>query len=155
MASTPPSIDRSDATDLAELINQVLEDGPQGDGEPPLTRAVRLGNLELVRHLLDEGFVVQGTDNWPLTLAANLGHSDIVQLLLDRGANVHQRDPWLGDAIEAATLAWHPATMCVLCEAGARLHHLYPGGDTILHRAVRLGDLGLVRLLVSSGAVLV
>ncbi|CAH0025146.1 unnamed protein product [Clonostachys rhizophaga] len=155
MASTTQSIDTRDATYLQPLINEVLSDHLQGDGSPPLTRAVRLGNLELVRHFLDEDLVEQGTGNWPLSLAANLGHSDIVKLLLDRGADVYQRDPLLGEAIEAATLARHPITMRVLCEAGARLDHLYPGGDTILHRAVQLGDPGLVRLLVNSGAVLV
>lgn len=151
MASNPPSIESSDAICLQELINQVLADDLQGIREPPLTRAVRLGNLELVRHFLDEDPAAQGTGNWPLSLAANLSRSDIVKLLLDRGANIHRRDPTLGDAIEAATLAQHPATMRVLCEADARLDYVYSGGDTILHRTVQLGTPDLSGFLLIPG----
>uniref|UniRef100_A0A8H7K645 Uncharacterized protein n=1 Tax=Bionectria ochroleuca TaxID=29856 RepID=A0A8H7K645_BIOOC len=152
MVSTPPSIESSDATSASHA------------GRPPLTRAVRLGNLELVRHFLDEDPAAQGTGNWPLSLAANLSRSDIVKLLLDRGANIHRRDPTLGDAIEAATLAQHPATMRVLCEAGVRLDYVYSGGDTILHlivrpasgealfRAICIGDIEMVALLLDLGA---
>ncbi|VUC24200.1 unnamed protein product [Clonostachys rosea] len=155
MASIPRGIDGSDVAVLARLMRQALELDAQGADEPVLTWAVRHGNVELVRHLLDEGHAVQGTEFWPLPLAASLGYCDIIKLLLDRGADVHQRDPFLGDAIEAAAIGRHPAAMRVLCEAGARVDDVFIAGGPILHHAIELGDPELVRLLARSGADIV
>jgi hypothetical protein len=55
-----------------------------------LAKHARLGNLEMVRHLLDAGADTRGTsgrDGNPLVEACRRCHEDVVDLLLERGAD--------------------------------------------------------------------
>ena len=62
-----------------------------GDGETPLTSAVRGGRVDVVRFLLAKGAGVN-QQNWlssrtPLMLAANSGDTEMIKVLLDHGAD--------------------------------------------------------------------
>lgn len=63
--------------------------------EPPvkinylLARYANMGNLEMVRYLLDAGAQMQGVYNGnPLHFAAQYGHEDVVDLLIERGIDI-------------------------------------------------------------------
>ena len=64
--------------------------------DSPLHSAVRLGQLEEVRRLLDEQDVdvncVNSEHETPVLLACALGHSSIIELLIAFGANVYIKD---------------------------------------------------------------
>ena len=62
-----------------------------GDGETPLTSAVRGGRMDVVRFLLAKGADVN-KQNWlsdwtPLMQAANSGNTEMIKVLLDHGAD--------------------------------------------------------------------
>jgi hypothetical protein len=65
-----------------------LTDEVDADGQTLLHLAARLGDLELVRRLLDEGADVNAVDNegrTPTGRAVEGGHEDVAELLRERG----------------------------------------------------------------------
>lgn len=109
--------------------NAVSPKDPMIGQVTPLHKAVRKGQLEDVRALLDKGAEVNAaiakrTIRWhrletPLETAIRNGYVDIAKLLIERGANVNAR---------------------------------MANGETLLHLAVRVNDVELVRLLLAGGA---
>lgn len=63
--------------------------------QPHLTNAISLGDLELVKRLIDEGADVNAAINefFPLSAAVWEQRADIVELLLQNGAKVHVGSP--------------------------------------------------------------
>jgi len=108
--------------------------------EPPLSlqEAAAIGDVELVRSLLDKGV---GVDSWDdsrkktaLQRAAISGHKDVVELLLAK-ENGHK---------EIAEL---------LIAKGADVNAIRrAGGDTPLHSAAMVGHKDIVELLIANGA---
>ena len=62
------------------------------DPNQALIKAVKEGDLERVRNLLDEGADVNARCGEPLIEAVLAGHTEIVQLLLERGADPDAKD---------------------------------------------------------------
>ncbi|XP_023211235.1 tonsoku-like protein [Centruroides sculpturatus] len=94
-------------------------------GETPLHRACIEGNLKFVKHLIENGHIVNPRDNcgWiPLHEASNYGYYDIVHYLIEKGA-------WVND------------NGGELCE-----------GITPLHDAANCGHIDIMRLLIDKGA---
>ena len=62
----------------------------------PIYNAIRMGNVEKVKNLIEEGkFDVNKSDmngRTPLFLAVRMDNLEVVQLLIDAGANVSARD---------------------------------------------------------------
>ncbi len=79
---------------LIELGAEVSDkNGDMYDDETPLSIACSIGNVEIVRLLLDSGTWTDTEKNdyesWnPLMCAVHNGNIEIVQLLVERGANV-------------------------------------------------------------------
>ncbi|OJD24362.1 hypothetical protein ACJ73_04276 [Blastomyces percursus] len=92
------------------MVNLLLE---LGADKPPLVTAVSIGNLGMVRFLIDKGVPVNRNDRLQetlLSLAARQGHPEIVQLLLDRGAEVdavNRNGTEYATALIAATFLMH------------------------------------------------
>jgi ankyrin repeat protein len=90
----------------AEVVSGLLARGlPLPEGERPLLRAARRGDLELARLLLDGGADpdTQDATGWTALMhAVNGGNAALVQLLLKRGA---RRTPRNKDGQTAAMLA--------------------------------------------------
>lgn len=92
-------------------------------GNTPLFYAVRCGNLEIVKHLVQCGADVNHRDKWghrPLNIAFSCHQLDILKYLIDRGADVNSKS-----GID---------------------------GGTVLHSAARNGNFEVVEYLVDHGA---
>ncbi|KAI0967023.1 ankyrin repeat-containing domain protein [Xylaria arbuscula] len=91
-----------------------------------LSRHAEWGNMEMVQHLLDAGWDVNGENrlnNDPLIIAARSFHEDIVELLLKRGANPNiQWRSQLGSALAAAAAAGSMRIVRKLIEYGANIY---------------------------------
>src|ERR1039457_266339 len=66
---------------------------PDTYGSTALINAAVVGNIEVVRDLIERGADVNGHDtqgNFPLYAAVIGEHSEVVELLIERGANVNE-----------------------------------------------------------------
>ncbi|MHC4540614.1 MAG: ankyrin repeat domain-containing protein, partial [Planctomycetota bacterium] len=129
--------------------------------EPPLLleEAVAIGDIDLVRSLLDNGIAVdspQGTGKTALQRSAMNGHKELVKLLLDRGAGMNTQTGWPGGTpLHLAAEKGHREIVELLIHKGADVNAKregYPRGDTPLHSATRAGHKNVVALLIANGA---
>ena len=124
-------------------------------GWTPLVNAARIGNLEIVKTLIENGadVNVSGAKNWTaLLLATRYKHSKIAKILIERGADVNVRtvSGWTplmmvafgGDVKIAKLLVWKGADVSVK----------RPDGWTALLQAARKGHTEIVLLLIEEGA---
>jgi pectate lyase len=130
--------------------------------EPPvsLQEAAAIGNIDLVRSLIEKGV---GVDSWDdshlktaLQRAAISGHKDIVEFLLAKGARIDAHEDWPGGtALDYAAEKGHKEIVEHLIANGADVNAKrtgYPQGDTPLHSAVRAGHKDIVGSLITKGA---
>ncbi|MEI7881000.1 MAG: ankyrin repeat domain-containing protein [bacterium] len=137
-------------------------------GEVPLHWAVRMGNQAIVEAIIGEGGDVgaKGIDDaTPLHIAAEYGRLQIVKLLLSAGAEVgvstgdhdeYAMDRWRKQPLELAVYGGYEDIVKRLLEAGANVNADGPFFDindwTPLHSSARFGHVGIVQLLLDSGA---
>jgi ankyrin repeat protein len=162
-----------------ETVKPVLDGGASVDAQGadrdfPIHAAIRRGQLEMVKLLLDKGAHIesQGYEWSPLCLAAwTVGHrsksrskslknrSKIVKLLLDRGANVNWQDKE-GNSI-LHLVAWKGQMEMVqllvemvqlLVDRGANVNWQDKDGNSMLHLVAWEGHMEMVQLLVDRGA---
>jgi ankyrin repeat protein len=128
------------------------------DGVTPLMHGAGGGSVEIVKSLLRAGAQVNAQAALGITAvhqAAALNHTEIVEVLLAAGA-----DPNLPDgtscetALACAVRNGRTDIAKMLLAHGANLEAPMEtrGGETALHVAVEIGDVGMLRLLVESGA---
>ncbi|HVK04266.1 MAG TPA: ankyrin repeat domain-containing protein [Armatimonadaceae bacterium] len=91
-----------------EIVAELREAGgldrilrPKEGGDAALDLAVRGGDVELAKRLLEEGAnpesnsrTIPGPEESPLMQAAYLGNREMIELLLEHGANVNAVNPW-------------------------------------------------------------
>jgi len=126
-----------------------------------LPRHARLGNLDMVRYLLDSGADIHGIgrrDGNPLVEACRRCHEDVVDLLLERGADPNfngDKDRAQGDiAIVAAARSGSLFVVRKLIDHGAELSRMDMGvemGFRALQAAVHLEHTDMVKFLLASG----
>ena len=106
-----------------EIVAMLLEadpaltEMPNRTGMTPLAMAVRLGETESARMLIEAGADLEYYDRWgwtPLHHAAWMGSYDCVQLLLDVGADREARIPTGERALELAETAENPEVVELL-----------------------------------------
>lgn len=147
---------------------QLLLQGKIGDvnlqnenGETPLMRAVSLGEIELVRSLLDRGAKVNLSDilgNTAAVLAYEKDQTAIQQLLNVKGGRRRTR-PVLNAFLRAAVGRKDHAKVRELLKAGADANYEYAIGydhrnikSTVLILAAQMGDAAIVKQLLDAGA---
>ena len=119
-----------------------------------LVRYADLGNVEMVRHILDTGVIgVHGSteihNQNPLHIAAQNCHEDIVDLLLERGADpnsskLQQR----GTPLHAAVVGGSLSIVQKLFDSGARVPTVDP---FFLRKVVEREDIAILELCVDYG----
>lgn len=144
-------------------VHKYLENffGKSGNVSLALAKHARLGNLDMVRYLLDAGADTRGTSGRhanPLVEACRRCHGDVVDLLLERGTDpnfdgdddrVHGDNP-----IVAAAQSGSLIIVRKLIDHGAELSRMYMDiemGYRALHAAVLLEHTNMVKYLLASG----
>ena len=131
----------------------------QSGNDSPLDSAVRLGQLEEVRRILDEPDVdvncLNSNHETPIHLACTLGHPSIIELLMSFGANVFIKDSNNKDCYGRMT----SRKVCNLVNKLLYSPSLWLNGpkltenDTPLHDTVRLGQLEAVQDILDQKSV--
>lgn len=113
---------KNDVDEMAILLAQGHDYGPNAKGITPLMAAAHAGALEPLRLLLAAGAPVDIRDGHGYTalmLACNAGHEVCVRLLLGAGADVQTRDGEGFTAIMFAAKNGHDSIVRILMERGA------------------------------------
>ncbi|PSH03394.1 MAG: hypothetical protein CXZ00_12605 [Acidobacteria bacterium] len=152
------------------LLSFTLPVSAQYSLEERLANAVRTGNVEAARELLDKGADINAPKCakglayiTPLQCAATYGQTEIVKLLLERGANLEIKDnEGRGDAALAIAVKNHNIDVTKLLLAkGADVNASDRGGETALFYAVDTSyvpgwsnekTIEMVKLLLNAGA---
>jgi len=111
-------------------------------------------HAECARLLLDNGAIVDLTDQWGCT-ALMLRHKDssseLLKLLLERGANVNHRSHHYGfTPLDCASKWWKAEDLAILLRAGADVRG--KDGTSYLMKAVSANRLDNVSVLLDAGA---
>ncbi len=148
--------ERGDLRTLEQLPRAVIDvDMLHNSGGTLLIAAVRSGNRELVRRLLEWGAdpdLVASGDGSPLLVAAERGDLAVMRLLLDHGADVDRDAPGDGNPLIAAARAGQLDAVRFLVTSGANVDSIVKGDETPLIQAAGHGHLEIVRFLLDSGS---
>ncbi|VDD92506.1 unnamed protein product [Enterobius vermicularis] len=92
--------------------------------QTPLAIASEVGNIEIVKCLIDCGAVVNEKSGklWitPLYIACLRGDREIIERLVQKGANIGATNKWKKTAIDAAEEYWHMEIVHFLRETASR-----------------------------------
>ena len=118
-----------------------------------LNEAVLMGDLGLVKSLLNQGANVNNRDGYylktPLQLATMSGHKDVVEVLITHGANVNTSGT---TPLHYASERNNIEIARLLIAKHSDVNAKNAVGDTPLHLAVRNNDRNIVELLIANGA---
>jgi hypothetical protein len=112
----------NDVDELAILLSQGHDFGPNAKGITPLMAAAHAGALEPLRLLLAAGVPVDVKDSHGYTalmIACNAGHDVCARLLLGAGADIQARDNEGFTSIMFAARKGHDDVVRILMERGA------------------------------------
>ncbi|MBO9484590.1 ankyrin repeat domain-containing protein [Salinisphaera sp. G21_0] len=144
-------------------VNAIMSDSGEMLTEPPLLCAIRMGDIETVQCLMDNGAKVDGNlgndevkSLTPLMMAAREGHVDIVEYLLEKGSNANEYGGENNDRtpLMIAALNGHTNIVKMLVEHGADVNAVIRSGEgaTALMMAAINGHTNVVKMLVEYGA---
>lgn len=154
---------------VKELVDTCIADAEATDHDDfALARAAHLGNIDVVRFLLDAGADPRFVDrdgNTVLIWAARWlraeadtdprtasNKASVVQILLDRGVDVDESGEGGHTALTVAAFAGHKEVVRDLLDAGASVDARTSHGTTPLMEAAATGRSEIVPLLVEAGA---
>jgi serine/threonine protein kinase/ankyrin repeat protein/formylglycine-generating enzyme required for sulfatase activity len=136
----------------AKLLIDAGADVNAGQITTPLAGAVQVGNVEMIRLLINKGAAVNDEKNPAIHWA---GTPEVAKVLLDAGADVKSRNRNGETALHRPLGPWHgpdAATLKLLVEAGADVNAKSNSGSTPLHAAVQQAKPEVAKLLVAAGA---
>ena len=126
------------------------------NSDVPLIAAVRAGDVEAVRALVDDATVdVNQTEPDGATALHWAVHGDdaaLVDLLIEAGADVLVANRYGVQPISLAAENGNAAILEALLDAGADANASLPEGETVLMTTARTGDADAIRLLLVRGA---
>ena len=123
--------------------------------DPGLIEAVKAGEVETVRALLDGGADVDAPASDGATALHWAVHRDdvgLVDLLLEAGADVTVANRYGVQPVALAAENGSAAILDKLLRAGADANAALPGGETALMTAARTGHPDALRVLIAHGA---
>lgn len=158
-ANTRPYVRRTKASAVTAVIwiavLALLYSGATFAAAPALLDAVRRGDLDTVRSLLERGAEVDSTTADGATALQWAVHNDqpaLVDLLLEAGANANTTNRY---GVAAASLAAENGSAAILerlLQSGVDPNQSLPGGETLLMTAARTGTASTLRTLLAHGA---
>src|SRR5512143_1776071 len=102
--------------------------------------AVRRGDIDLIRELLDRGQDINARDRHnqtALMLSAHAGHREVVELLIDYRANLNVTAKFGLSALMLAVIAGHTEIARLLARAGADLSLRGTGAPGFVQKTAR------------------
>lgn len=139
-----------------EMVKLLLDNGAKVNTKTAhgtaLSAAVRANKPEVVNLLFQYGAepdVRTASNQTPLMEAAQKGYQELVIILLDNGANPFLKDYQSQTAISLAKNSGHRATAEIIETYLPQVKLLYK--SQALAESIMDGDLGLIKLLVTSG----
>ncbi|XP_077125731.1 ankyrin repeat and SAM domain-containing protein 6 [Ranitomeya variabilis] len=145
--------------DMKDYLDSITTIRPKTDEEkrrPDIFHAVKMGNLSLVKEIVDEDLshvnAVNADGASPLMMAAVNGKLDMVQLLVDKNADINKQDSvhaWT--ALMQATYHGNKEIVIYLLNQGADVNLRAKNGYTAFDLVMLLNDpdTELVRLLAT------
>lgn len=122
----------------------------------PLGLACALGNIDVVKKLLDLGANIEKLDSThkdtPFLSACFRGRMEVVEELIKRGANVHALSRRKNSALNYASAEGHAQVVDLLVNKGLDVNARNSEGLAPLHSAVRGNHMDIVVKLIESGA---
>lgn len=149
----------SQSNEMADCVRFLLASGAAvndltGDGEhrlrSALSRAVPVGNLEVIDLLLNAGANPDPPGLSPLAIAAYRGRYDIMKRLLCVDVDVDRVNIFGESAIMNAVAGHRTECVELLIEAGARLDMIQADGSCILDKAACYASTEMMKLLSKS-----
>ena len=123
-----------------------------------LFQAVREGDDDQIRQLLNQGANINARDNWnsygrctPLHVDAHCGYVNCVELLLDKGSSIKARDSDGYTVLHASARGGQSKCIEILVNRGADVHAKSDSGLTILQRAVLSGNTEFIERIINLG----
>jgi ankyrin repeat protein len=120
-----------------------------------LVQAIRNGDTQAVRKVLDDGADVNARDaegNTPLILASLYAGPECVEMLLHRHADVNAANRAGVTALVRAATSYHKARLLIAAGANVRVRTARLGNTPLLLAARRAGNSLTVQLLLEFGA---
>lgn len=148
------AIEAGDVEGLRRLLSVPVKFGRIARATLHLSSAVKGGNREIVRLLLDAGadpnFLVQGNDPALLSLS-DKATPELVQDLILAGAKLNARDDNGSNALIIASRSSNELVVKELINAGVQVNANNSAGETALFAAARENTVGVVTLLLNAG----
>jgi len=136
------------------LAGAVLITAAGASGESALVKAVKAGDLQVVRALLKSGTDVNaasGDGSTPLLWAAHGSSLEIARALIAAGATVDAANEFGVTPLLDASRAGDAPMVDLLLQSGANPARAHPEGETPLLAAARAGSVPAVRQLLARG----
>ena len=171
-AITAGDLDQTDQ--LVRLLGPKCLDSADSHGMTPLSRASQMGNLRIVKYLLQKGAQADGSPSSggpsvgvtsggssshssgnfrsPLVAATAAGHVGVVEQLLQCGAHVDSTHMYQMTCLHIACNKGYHKVVAALLDHGASINAQDKRGWTPLYHAAQRGHLPCVQLLLSTDA---
>jgi ankyrin repeat protein len=123
--------------------------------EQDIWGAVINGNIELIKHHLEEGVDVDSKNEYgktPLSYAISFLKIDTVEFLISKGANVNLKGEFKNSPLHEATSGGDQEIVSLLLNNGADVNAKSNNGRTPLHDAAWEGHKEIAELLIANGA---
>ncbi len=133
------AVESNDLTQVKSIISSGVK---FTKGDSPLGLAAELGNVEIVKALVEAGCNVEWggfVEPSPLCLAAFKGSTNVVQFLIEKQAKLNSKDANGSTPLMSAAANGHLEIVKLLSEAGAKINIQSEHGDFALSSAANSG----------------
>ncbi len=157
----PPIVKASRENDLDAVMTLVAAgadvNAADGAGTTALHNAAHLGNLDMLRFLLEKGARIDPKNRWGATplLSACGSHfatNEMLDCLIAEGANLNASDQYGQNALILSVIYPKADFIKRLLKEGTNVNHATSNGQTALFFAVGRNNYTLIKLLLENGA---